>query len=143
MVCLGACGPGDTGTEAAEPVSPQLVMAQTPAPKQVLSGEALFMACQGCHNLQEGAAHQVGPNLHGIIGQPAATRPGYTYSDALKNSGIIWSAETLTAWVVASEAMAPGTWMAYSNIVAPDEMERLVGYIVTQSSGAETGEPPP
>jgi cytochrome c len=105
----------------------------------VLGGEELFLACVACHSLEQGQAHRVGPNLFGIAGQAAASRPGYTYSEALKQSGIVWNTGTLMAWVIQPEAMVPGTWMAYANYLDAAEVQRLVDYILEY--GTQVDEP--
>jgi len=39
-----------------------------------LTGKTLFQSCEGCHSLTVGERHKIGPNLHGIIGKPAASK---------------------------------------------------------------------
>jgi len=109
--------------QAAEPGTPE--------------GTVLFTSCEGCHSIKLGEPHKVGPNLHGIMGQPAASRDGFTYSDALKNSDITWNRDTLIAWMVATESMAPGTWMLYHNHMTPPEVMQLADYIVAESASVD------
>ena len=52
-----------------------------------LSGEQLFIACIGCHDISADGVNKVGPNLHGIIGQQAGTVEGFKYSPALVKAG--------------------------------------------------------
>ncbi len=100
-----------------------------------LAGKDLFaVACQACHSIEAGAPHRVGPNLYGVAGQAAASREGFQYSDALTQSGITWTKANLIAWVVAPEALVPGTWMLYHNTLEADEVPRLIEYI-EQASG--------
>ena len=108
---------------------------QASAPQQ-LTGEQLFVACQGCHTLHEGEPNMLGPNLYGFMGESAATRPDYNYSPALKDSGLSWDRGTLTAWIVAPESMVPGTLMGYHNIIAADELALLIDYI-EKETGSE------
>lgn len=103
-----------------------------------LSGEQAFLACRPCHSLAPGAAHRVGPNLHGLMGAPAATRTGYRYSGALREAGLTWNEATLTAWILQAERMVPGTWMVYHNHLTHDEVQRLVRYIADRA-GAPAG----
>ena len=54
------------------------------------AGEHVFIKCRACHMIGEGARNMVGPSLNGIVGRPAGTFPGYSYSDANKSSGFTW-----------------------------------------------------
>ena len=100
-----------------------------------LSGEQLFLACAGCHSIEQDSAHGVGPNLHGLAGRKAASAEGFAYSPALKEADITWNAGTLTAWIVRTEAMVPGTWMLYHNHLEAEEVNRLVQYLLEPDPG--------
>ncbi|WP_405224883.1 c-type cytochrome [Lentisalinibacter sediminis] len=133
---LAACG------ERA-PVAADGDTADSPTPDATpaaLTGADLWLACQGCHSIDAGAPQRVGPNLHGIVGRPAASRPGYTYSEALSGSGITWSPGLLRGYIMNPESMVPGTWMAYRDVMTPAELDRLVDYVVERAAGAEDGE---
>jgi cytochrome c len=53
-------------------------------------GDRLFRStCGICHTIQSGQNH-LGPSLAGIVGRKAGTVPGYNYSDANKNSNLVW-----------------------------------------------------
>ena len=106
-----------------------LAAGQGPAGR-ALTGAELFEACAGCHALAPGAPHRNGPNLWGIAGQRAATREGFAYSEALSSSGFTWNRGTLTAWILATDVVLPGTWMVYHNTLGPDEVGRLVNHIL-------------
>jgi cytochrome c len=95
-----------------------------------LSGEQAFLACAGCHNLEAGAPHGVGPNLHGLAGRPAGSATGFAYSPALQAANLTWDAGTLTAWIVQTERLVPGTWMLYHNHLEAEEVARLVEYLL-------------
>lgn len=72
-------------------------------------GKELFRNCLGCHQLTspEGDAirkgGRAGPNLYGIVGQPAAaTDENYRFSAGLKalnESGLTWDEASLTAFI--------------------------------------------
>lgn len=102
-------------------------------PTKRLSGEQAFAACSGCHSLGAGQEHKVGPNLAGVVGRKAAQSPGYTYSPALQNSELVWSRENLFAWLAASEALVPDSWMLYANVLEPEELMALIDFLETGS----------
>lgn len=95
-----------------------------------LDGAALFTACSGCHERTSGAPHRIGPNLYALAGRQAGSQEGFSYSPALAESGITWGAGSLTAWILAPEEMVPGTWMLYHNPLQPDEVSRLVSFLL-------------
>src|SRR3954462_973064 len=63
------------------------------------AGEKVFAVCKACHQIGETAKNAVGPVLNGIIGRPAGTYPGYSYSDANKNSGLTWDDATFREYI--------------------------------------------
>ena len=58
-----------------------------------------FRKCAGCHKIEEGKKGGMGPNLWGIYGSPAGQVEKYRYSEWLKESGIVWTRESLHAWL--------------------------------------------
>jgi len=75
------------------------------------SGEDVFdKQCSVCHSLKP-APGKMGPPLAGVVGRKAGTLGGYAYSNALKASGITWTAGTLDAYVKAPAKTVPGTKM--------------------------------
>lgn len=78
--------------------------------------------CMTCHSFKEGGPKLAAPNLYGILGKPAASQPDFRYSDALKNSGIIWTAEKLDAYIAAPSTLVPGTRMNFPG--EPDAAKR-------------------
>src|SRR5437763_5781421 len=86
------------------------VMAQ-----DVPGGEAAFRKCQPCHDVGETARNKLGPALNGLDGRKAGTVDGYDYSEANKNSGIVWSEATFKEYIVDPAAKMPGTKMVFSD----------------------------
>jgi len=95
------------------------------------NGKAVFTRCAACHTADKGGANGLGPNLYGVVGRKAGSKPGFAYSAALKNSGIVWTNQELDAWIAHPAAVVPGTRMAFAGI--PDAKQRadLIAWLDT------------
>ncbi len=89
-------------------------------------GEEIYRRCQGCHSIDR---NRIGPMHKGLFGRTAGTVPGFSYSDAMRNSGIVWSEQTLDQFLQGPRKMVPGTKMTYAGV--PDAQERayLIAYL--------------
>jgi cytochrome c len=92
-------------------------------------GEKVFLKCKACHQIGEGAKGAVGPVLNGIIGRPAGTYPGYSYSDANKGSGITWDAATLKDYLKDPRAKIPGTKMIFPGLPKDEDIDNVIAYL--------------
>jgi cytochrome c len=97
-------------------------------------GELLSYACLACHTLEEGGEHQIGPNLYGVFGRPAASLPGFDYSEALRDSEIVWSPAELDRWLADPAGFLPGTTMAFSGYQQPGDRQALIDFLVAATS---------
>jgi len=62
-------------------------------------GKTVFNICLACHAIGPGAQNKIGPELNSIDGRKAGTVPNFEYSDANKNSGIVWNEETFEDYI--------------------------------------------
>ena len=70
------------------------------------AGKRAFLKCASCHQL--GSPHSgFGPHLYGIIGRPAAAATDFRYSDAMRNSRIVWSEAKLREFLKAPSKTVP------------------------------------
>ena len=92
-------------------------------------GKNVFKACAGCHATDH--ANRGGPGLEGIVGRKAGTAPGFGYSDAMKNSGIVWDEKTLDAYLESPQKEVPGNIMPYLGLKNPTDRTDLVAYLAT------------
>jgi len=93
------------------------------------SGEKLFQRCRACHQVGEGARNLVGPELNGVIGRPAASVPGYSYSAALKGAGFTWDLDHLKRWLKNPRALVPGTKMIFPGLPKDEDVADLLAYL--------------
>jgi len=98
-------------------------------------GQLLYMVCKACHDVEAGLPHKVGPNLHGMFGRKAGTAEGFKYTDALVKSGLVWTPETMDAWLKQPGAIVPGNSMAFAGIANDADRASLIAWLMA-SSGA-------
>lgn len=100
------------------------------------NGEKIFKKCVSCHNIAQGAANKVGPNLYKIIGKKIASSNGFTYSKSFieKNSqNFIWTEEAFFNYLYAPKKFIPGNRMAFAGIKNEKELADLLKYIIDSS----------
>ena len=106
-----------------------LLIASTSQAQEVNAGKSEFSQCALCHSTD--GSNGTGPSLKGIVGSRAGTFPGFRFSRAMKNSGIVWSPERLDAYVADPQAVVPGNTMPFSGIVDSKQRAALVAYLAT------------
>ena len=94
-----------------------------------VAGEKVFNTCRQCHKIGTEGANFYGPSLNGIVGRKAGTVPGYDYSDANLNSGIVWTEDALRVYVRQPREAMPGTDMTFKGLKDPKEIEDLIAYL--------------
>ena len=97
-------------------------------------GERLWRKCASCHTLEANGRNRAGPRLHGVFGRAAGSVPDYRYSEALKKSGIVWTAETLDAYIKDSEGFVPGTKM-YGGLTQDADRADLLAFLKAATGG--------
>jgi len=74
-----------------------------------------------------------GPRLGGVYGRTAGSLDSFQYSDALKNSKIKWSEDTLNKWLTDTDKLVPNNDMTF-HIEKADERSEIIAYL-KQNSG--------
>ena len=97
--------------------------------QDVAAGEKVFLKCKACHQIGEGAKNAVGPVLNGVVGRKAGTYPGYSYSDANKNSGITWDEATLKEYLKNPRGKVPGTKMLFPGLTKESDIDNVIAYL--------------
>ena len=96
----------------------------------VARGQTLYQSrCVACHSLEYNG---VGPAHQGLLGRKAGSVPGYSYSNALKASSVVWTEATLSKWLSNPEKFIPGQKMGVSVPGARDRAD-LVAYLAAET----------
>ncbi|MBQ1542925.1 MAG: cytochrome c family protein [Caulobacteraceae bacterium] len=154
LAACGKSGSSDQASTASGAGSPPAAAAKGPSAKEkkallaalpapynagdLDNGQRKFALCRSCHTITQGGPDMTGPNLYGVFGRKAGSKPGYRYSDVVKNAGFDWDAEHLDKWLSSPRTFMPGTKMSFLGI--PNEKDRvdLIAYLKV-----ETGYQPP
>ncbi|OWJ69074.1 c-type cytochrome [Inquilinus limosus] len=92
-------------------------------------GETVFKACAACHAKDQ--TNRTGPGLQGVVGRTAGTAPGFRFSHAMKQSGIVWDEKTLNAYLAAPQKAVPGNTMPYAGLKNNQDRADLIAYLAT------------
>ena len=93
-------------------------------------GERLFnQQCKACHTLDKDGARTVGPNLHGLVGRKAGSTEGFSSSDAMKASGIVWDDKTLVEYLKDPKGRVPGTKMVYIGLKQEAQQADMIAFL--------------
>ena len=89
-------------------------------------GKTMFeKRCTGCHALD---IDKEGPRLGGVFGRAAGSVATFTYSDAVKKSGVTWDAAALDKWLTDPDAFFPDSNMAF-RVVDAGEWSAIIAYL--------------
>jgi cytochrome c len=94
------------------------------------AGQRAFAVCQACHAIEAGAA-RIGPTMHGVVGRRAGALPGFSYSPALRDSGIVWTPEKLFQFLENPRRVVPRSRMAFAGVGDPQRRADLIAYLGT------------
>jgi len=104
------------------------------ASAQQADGERLFrQRCSACHTMDSGE-NRVGPHLSDVVGRTAGSVEGARYSAAMRESGIVWGAESLDTFLAAPRQMVRGTTMT---VGLPNAEQRAAIIAYLEAVGAQ------
>lgn len=116
------------------------LIAPAGAAPDALRGEQVYARCLACHAL---SYDRVGPRHCGLFGRLAGSVPGFSYSPAMKKSGVVWSDSTLDRFLTRPLKMVPGSAMTYDGVADAKERADLIAYLKQANETPECDKPAP
>lgn len=92
-------------------------------------GQTVFNVCLACHAIGPGAKTKVGPELNGLDGRRTGSVQGYVYSDANKNSGIVWNESNFKKYIQNPQEVIPHTKMIFPGLKNQQQVNDIWAYI--------------
>lgn len=105
------------------------IFVEAAAAQDATSGEKVFKQCTICHAVGSNAPNKIGPELNGLDGRHSGSVADFTYSDANKNSGLVWDKATFKQYIANPQAMIPGTTMPFAGLKDPQQINDLWAYL--------------
>ncbi len=93
------------------------------------AGRKVFNSCRACHDINT-EKNKVGPELKTLMGRRAGALESYTrFSDAMKNSGIVWDEASLDKFLTNPRGAVPGTKMFFRGLKKEQQRKAIIAYI--------------
>lgn len=86
--------------------------------------------CSDCHSVKEGK-NKKGPSLWNISGRKAGSIADFNYSDGMKQSGIVWTADKIDAYIAHPKKVVPGGKMKYDGLDDEKARAEVISYLMT------------
>jgi len=132
-------GAGDRSPAGRAALVAAVLLAVAPAPLRAADpigdperGAEVWQDCAGCHLVGPDAVDAVGPHLNGLFGRRAGAHAGYPYSEGLARmgaDGLVWSFETLDAYIENPLSLVSGTRMAYGGLADAGARADLLAFL--------------
>ncbi len=103
------------------------------------AGMRPFGYCAQCHSLRPDV-NMTGPSLAGIFGRKAGSLKDFDrYSPALTDSGVVWNAKALDAWLAEPTRFIPHTYMRIPGINDAQARANLIALLRLAGPNGPTG----
>lgn len=119
----------ETTQEPAPAPKPEPSVEPAPAPVAAAVAPPMFAICSACHSVDAGQ-NGLGPSLAGVGGAKAGHVGSFSYSDAMKESGLTWNAANLDKFLKDPAGAVPGTSMGYGGMSNDAQRKAVVDYLM-------------
>jgi cytochrome c len=111
-------------------------------PAAVAAGEKVATKCRACHTFEKGGALLSGPNQWNLVGRPAGTEAGFTYSAAMKGYAQPWTYDNLDKFIASPGQDVKGTAMQFVGVKNPTERHALIAFLRSNADSPAPIPPP-
>ncbi len=87
-----------------------------------------FAQCSVCHKVGAGE-NGLGPSLANVFNAKAGDVAGFTFSAAMKESGLTWNQSTLDEYLRDPRKVVPGTTMAFGGVKDDARRQAIIDYL--------------
>lgn len=125
----------DAAEAKVEEAKAKIDLSALPAPYNTADlgkGKNVFRQCASCHLVDDSGKHRIGPNLYGVVDRESGTIDGFNYSKAMKEAGIVWTAETIDEYIENPRAYIPGNRMSFAGLRKPEDRVNVVAYLMVE-----------
>ena len=88
-------------------------------------------SCAECHSVSSSIKNKKGPSLYGVVGRAAGQVPGFDYSEGLKNSGLTWTPDRISAYIEHPKAVIPTGKMKFDGLSDEKERADVIDFLKT------------
>jgi len=102
------------------------------AAADINNGKNMFnQECAECHSVKEGK-NKKGPSLWNILGRKSASISDFNYSDNMRSSQIVWTADQISAYMEHPKKVVPAGKMKYDGLDNPKDRADLIEFLSSQ-----------
>ncbi|MFC4256946.1 c-type cytochrome [Altererythrobacter xixiisoli] len=115
-------------TAASAAATPAARASATAAPVAAAGPPPAFAQCSVCHKVGPGE-NGLGPSLANVFNAKAGDVAGFTFSNAMKESGLTWNQATLDEYLRDPRKVVPGTTMAFGGVKDDARRQAIIDYL--------------
>ena len=91
-------------------------------------GERVYNRCKACHVVDR-EQNRSGPHLVDLFGREAGTISDFRYSEAMKESSIVWNEETLDGFLKSPRDYLEGNRMAFAGLRNDRDRQDVIAFL--------------